>query len=117
MKKIALVIKSAPFSHLKGHEALDLALSSGSFEQITTIIFVADGVYHLQQNQQPELINAKPYLDTFKALSFYDVETSLVCEESLQQRSIATPLAFESLMQTPNEISAFLNSQDVVLSF
>ena len=117
-KKVTILIKSAPFSDLAGQEALDASLVFGNFEQETSIVFVEDGVFHLLANHRSALINAKPYLDTYKALTFYGIETLISCQQSLNQRSIVhQPHAFETQPKTTGEIANFLRKQDMVLTF
>ena len=117
-KSIAIVIKSSPYTDQSAQEALDVALAAGSFEQQVKLFFIADGVFHLLPNHQPDLIAAKPYFDTFKALEFYDVEELYCCEESLKQR-LPTPIIspFDVELSSHTDISAMIAQQDIILTF
>ena len=118
MKKLCIVFRHGPHGTAKGREALDLALLSASFEQEVSLLFTDEGVLHLLNNQQPELVGAKDYIATFGALPLYDVETLLVCQDSLSELSIkATDCKFDAQVSTARQISTHLNDVDEVLVF
>lgn len=47
--------------------------------------FIDDGVLNLIDNQQPEIIQQKDFIRTFKLLDLYDVEQRFICTASLQK--------------------------------
>ena len=49
------------------------------------IFFINDGVLNLIDNQQPEIIQQKDFIRTFKLLDLYDVEQRFICTASLQK--------------------------------
>ncbi|GLP96129.1 sulfurtransferase complex subunit TusC [Paraferrimonas sedimenticola] len=118
MKHLAIVFKDASLGSSKGREALDLALLSASYEQQVSLLFVADGVYQLLQQQQPDLLESKNYISTFKALPIYDVEEVLVCEQSLLQRAIdVSELLIDVEVSKLERIQGLLKQADQVVVF
>ena len=83
MKTLCIIFKTAPHGNPNGREALDLALLSASFDQKVILIFSDEGVLNLVENQNPELIKAKDYIATFKALPLYEIDDIFVCQQSL----------------------------------
>lgn len=118
MKKLCIVFRQGPHGNAKGREALDLALLSASFEQEVSLVFTDEGVLHLLDNQQPELVATKDYIATFGALPLYDVETLLACEDSLLELSIdASEIKFGAEISTAAQITAHFQNVDEVLVF
>ncbi|ADN76029.1 sulfur relay protein TusC/DsrF [Ferrimonas balearica DSM 9799] len=115
---LAVVFRTAPHGSARGREGLDLLLLSASYDQQCAAVFIGDGVYQLCQGQQPGLIDAKDYIATFKALPLYDVDTVVVCAESLQQRGLtAEQLVLPVSRCTPSEIAGLLANSQQVLTF
>ena len=85
MKKITIIFRKGPHDNPSGREGLDLALLSASYEQSVCLIFTADGLFNLIQGQSPELAGCKDYIATFKALPLYDIDTVLVCKDSMAE--------------------------------
>ena len=82
------------------------------------MVFVDEGVLHLIKNQQPELIGAKDYISTFKALPLYDIESVLVCKQSLTDYGLSHGLLSIPVTIVNDEtIAIHLNSVDEVLVF
>lgn len=118
MKKLCIVFRSPPHGTTQGREALDLALLSASFEQQVSLVFVDEGVLHLVRDQQPELLGGKDYLATLKALPLYDIDTVLVCKQSLADFGLSHGLLAIAVSVANDEaISAHLNHVDEVLVF
>ena len=118
VKTVAIVNNHSPFSHLHGKEALDMALIFGAYEQTVSMFFIGDGVFQLQDQQNPQLINSKDYLKTFAALPFYDVEQLYVCQESLQQRQITQLLNLDNLtVLSATDLAKTLHQHDVIFRF
>ena len=87
---LAIINSSAPYSSNNGKESLDIALIFGSFEQSVSLFFQGDGVYQLIDKQDASKISVKDYLKTFAALEFYDIEDIFICEQSLNNRMLAS---------------------------
>ncbi|OCG03654.1 tRNA 2-thiouridine(34) synthase TusC [Gilliamella apis] len=117
MKKVAIIISSAPHSTAKGREALDTALALSTFNHIS-VFFIGDGVFHLLANQHPELILMRDYIATFNMLELYDIEDVYVCKASLDKRNLnQMPLNIANQVIDENELTQLLANQDVILRF
>ncbi|MDD8058222.1 MULTISPECIES: sulfurtransferase complex subunit TusC [Shewanella] len=118
MKSLAIVFRHAPFGSTSGREGLDVAMLSASFEQQVSLIFTDEAVLHLLGGQTPEQAGAKDYLSALKALPLYDIETVLVCSDSLQQLGLnASELNIEAEVVGADMITKTLQAVDEVLVF
>ncbi|SPX41476.1 TusC [Haemophilus influenzae] len=54
-------------------------------QMILAYFFIDDGILNLINHQQPEIIQQKDFIRTFKLLNLYDVEQRFICTESLQK--------------------------------
>ncbi|NAW49636.1 sulfurtransferase complex subunit TusC, partial [Salmonella sp. gx-f5] len=83
------------------------------------VFFVADGVFQLLENQQPEKILARNYIATYGILSLYDIDQCFVCAASLRDRGLAEErhwvLDVETLAEV--ELREKLSEYDVVMTF
>ncbi len=117
-KTIAILNTQAPFSSAAGKEALDAALIFGSFEQATSLFFMADGVFQVIGDQNAESIELKDYLKTFSALEFYDIENIYVCAQSLTERNLTANFHLDNVQVLSNEeFSQHLHAHNVIYRF
>jgi len=117
-KTIAIINSHAPFSSPAGKEALDAALIFGSFEQATSLFFLADGVFQVIGDQNAEAIELKDYLKTFSALEFYDIENIYVCQQSLTERGLTANFHLDNVQVLSNaEFSQRLHTHNVIYRF
>ncbi|MWN05147.1 sulfurtransferase complex subunit TusC [Gilliamella sp. Pas-s95] len=117
MKKVAIIISSPPHGNAKGREALDIALATSAFNQIS-VFFVDDGVFHLLPNQQPDEILMRDYIATFNMLELYDIDNVYVCESSLKSRNLVQlPRNIPSKLINNQLLTQLLTIQDVILRF
>ncbi|BDM64321.1 sulfurtransferase TusC [Shewanella sp. NFH-SH190041] len=118
MKHLCIIFRRAPHGTAHGREALDLAMLSASFEQQITLIFADEGVLNLISEQQPELVGARDYIATFKALPLYDIEDVLVCNDSLTEFGLKrSVLNIDAQVVSAETITARLREADEVLVF
>lgn len=118
MKSMAIVFRHAPFGSTSGREGLDVAMLSASFEQQVSLIFTDEAVLHLLSGQTPEQAGAKDYLSALKALPLYDIDTVLVCSESMQQLGLnASELSIDAEVASVDMITQTLQAVDEVLVF
>ena len=117
MKKVAIIISSAPHGSAKGREALDTALALSTFNHIS-VFFMDDGVFHLLPNQHPEDILMRDYIATFNMLELYDIEDVYVCKTSLDNRNLS-----QIAINIPNQLiedtqfQQLLAGQNTVIHF
>ena len=96
----------------------DAALILASYEMQVSMVFIGDGVYQTLATQEPELVNHKDFVATFKALSFYDIDDIYISKSCVEQRHIN----HDSVFDTPQyvsfgQISNLIANADHVLSF
>lgn len=118
IKHYAILNSSASFDQFKAKEALDVALILASYEMKVSLFFIGEGVFQSQASQQPEMIKAKDFISTFKALDFYDIENIYISEPCLKKRQLSTSFAFNNACLVDHlEMSKLLNNADIILSF
>mgnify|MGYP002655882373 FL=1 len=85
--KIAFLFRTSPHGTSISREGLDAILAATAFCEPNDIgiFFIDDGVLNLIDNQQPEIIQQKYFIRTFKLLDLYDVEQRFICTASLQK--------------------------------
>lgn len=85
--KIAFLFRTSPHGTSISREGLDAILAATAFCEPNDIgiFFINDGVLNLIDNQQPEIIQQKDFIRTFKLLDLYDVEQHFICTASLQK--------------------------------
>ncbi|ACZ78575.1 sulfurtransferase complex subunit TusC [Dickeya zeae] len=119
MKRVAFVFTQPPHGSSSGREGLDALLAMSALTEDIGVFFIADGIFQLLPNQQPERILMRNYIATFGVLPLYDIERCYVCEASLRQRGLSVdtrwvldvePLAADALRD-------MLNTYDTVLTF
>ncbi|SEL12079.1 tRNA 2-thiouridine synthesizing protein C [Colwellia chukchiensis] len=117
-KTIAIINSQAPFASAAGKEALDAALIFGSFEQATSLFFIADGVYQVIKAQDGALLELKDYLKTFSALPFYDIENIYVCQQSVIARGLTADSLLDNVqLLSSNDFSQRLHAHNVIYRF
>ena len=89
-KKILIIHTQSALNNLAGKEALDLSLIFAAYDQVVEVLFIGDGVTQCLKAQQPEHVQQKDYLSTFKLLEMYEVEGTFVCQQSIEKLGIAT---------------------------
>lgn len=117
MKKVAIIISSAPHGSAKGREALDTALALSTFNHIS-VFFIGDGVFHLLPNQHPEDILMRDYIATFNMLELYDIEDVYVCKTSLDERNLSQiTINIANQLIENKQLHQLLASHDAILRF
>ncbi|SDT99899.1 tRNA 2-thiouridine synthesizing protein C [Pseudomonas pohangensis] len=87
-KSLLVVSRQAPWSGPDAREALDLVLAGGAFDLPLGLLFLDDGVFQLQNNQQASAIEQKNLCANLQALPLFGVEALFVSARSLQQRGL-----------------------------
>lgn len=83
-----IVISQSPFNNLLSLEALELTLGLSAFGVDITLIFIDDGVYHLQADTETTSIASKNFLKNLNCLELYDINKVYLCKRSLNNRKI-----------------------------
>jgi tRNA 2-thiouridine synthesizing protein C len=88
VKRYLFILQDAPYQGVALQEALDVILTTAAFEQVVSLLFLDDGVFQLNQHQQPRSLGLKDTLAMFDALALYDITELYVERESLTQRGL-----------------------------
>lgn len=85
---ILILQRTAPYGSSTAREGLDFILTSAAYDQNLTILFLADGVFQLLDNQNSKGIALKNHAAALEVLPLYDVENLFVIDEDLTSRAI-----------------------------
>lgn len=88
-KSLLVVSRQAPWSGLAAREALDLVLAGGAYDLPLGLLFLDDGVFQLQDNQQAAAVEQKNLCANLQALPMFGVEALFVSRRSLQERGLS----------------------------
>ena len=118
VKKFLYINRRAPHGSIYAHEALEVVLIGGAFDQDVSLAFIDDGVYQLKKNQDTSDINTKNFSKTYGALEMYDVEKLYVEKESLEQRGLSEDdLMVDVKILTSDEMKKIITDSEVILNF
>jgi len=117
-KKYLLVFATTPLKSTLAEEGLDMALALSALEQTISLLFMQSGIYLLLKNQDLSLASRKQFIDTFKALEWYDINDIYIDEDSLLKQ----PSSLEALTISPRiiphrQLESFYNSFDIILRY
>ena len=116
-KRLAFLMRRAPYAGSIAMETIDAALVAAVFEQDVTLVFLDDGVYQLVAGQDGAKLGMKSVGDALKALPAYDINRLIVDDESLHGRGLgAADLAVPVTIVDARTLRALIAEQDAVLS-
>ena len=117
-KSLLLVSRQAPWAGLAAREALDLALAGGAFDLPVGMLFLDDGVFQLQVNQQPAHLQQKDLCANLQALPLFGIDALFVCSRSLKVRGIGgNSLALAAAELEAGQIRDLFARYDQVVTF
>ena len=117
MKNILYIISTTPYSGIQTFELIDSAMVSAIFENNVSILFRADGVWSLLNDQDGELLNSKTYSKVLSALPTYEIDNLYFCEDSINERQInrdQIDIPVKSL--SLNEQQQLIANQEIVMA-
>ncbi len=118
IKKFMYVNRKAPYGTIYAQESLEVVLIGAAFEQDVSLAFLDDGVYQLTKGQDTKAAEVKNFSPVYRALEGYDVEKLYVERESLEVRGLGeSDLIVPVQIMSASEMTALMETQDVVLSF
>jgi len=88
MKKVAVLMRKAPYGSVYTAEGFRSVMGIGVFEMDAILIFVDDGVYALLKDQDPEKLRMRPLGDGFPSLPDFGVNGFYVHQPSLEARGL-----------------------------
>ena len=81
------IITQAPYQSSLARETLDLALASAAFEQQVSVLFMADGVLQLMQQQRVSE-GQKNIAKTLSSFELFDIKHIFACKHSIATRAL-----------------------------
>lgn len=87
-KSFVFVVRQAPYSGVRNVEMLDQILAATAFDLPVDVLFLDDGVLHLQAGQITEAAGLRPFVSMLQTLILYDVREIAVEAESLDERAL-----------------------------
>jgi tRNA 2-thiouridine synthesizing protein C len=116
-KRFMVVNRRAPYGTIYALESLEVVLVAAAFDQHVSMVFLDDGVYQLQKNQNTTGIGMKNFSATYRALPDYEVEKIYVEKESLLARGLsAEDLVIPVEVVAADALREIMAQQDVVIS-
>ena len=117
-KSFLLINRQAPYGSSAARDALDVALTASVFEQDISLLFLADGVFQLLQDQQPQGIQQKNISANLSALPMYDIDQIFVSASALKARGLKKEqLSLPAELLDDQQIAALISRHDQVMSF
>ena len=117
-KKTLIVNRKAPFGTSYARDSLDVVLANAAFEQDISVLFMDDGVFQLQNNQQGKSIGLKGIEAGLPAFAVYGIDKLYAESHSLKARSMASDnLLIEVKALDDNEIKSLFAEYDIIINF
>ena len=115
--KYLYLLRQAPYQNSLSREALDMVLATAAFDQQVQLLFMHDGVYQLQKNQQAELLQQKNIEKTLHAFALYDIDEIYYAKACRDKRGLQSTQLFENATALSCEdCQALINNADKVMS-
>jgi tRNA 2-thiouridine synthesizing protein C len=116
VKRFMYVNRRAPYGTIYALECLEVVLVAAAFDQDVSLVFLDDGVYQLQENQDTTGIGMKNFSAAYRALADYDVEKIYVEKESLLARGLkAEDLVIPVVVLAATDLREIMAQQDVII--
>ena len=118
MKKVAILMRKAPYGSVYTAEGFRSVMGIGVFEMDAILIFVEDGVYALVKDQNPEKLDMQPLGEGFPMLPEFGVNGFYVHKPSLEERGLSVDdLVMEVQLIDNAGLARLLAEYGVVLPF
>ena len=116
-KNILVIIRQAPYANSLPAAALDIVLTVAAFDQEITLLFSAQGVWHLQSNQHAASTGMKDISRALPSLELYEVKRIVADAEALAARGLAADeLLMPVALYSPQQIAAAISAADQVFN-
>ncbi len=89
MKKVAVLMRKAPYGSVYTAEGFRSVMGIGIFEMDVALVFVDDGVYALVKGQNPEKLEMQALGEGFPTLPEFGVNKFYVHQPSLEARGLS----------------------------
>lgn len=118
MKKVAILMRKAPYGSVYTAEGFRSVMGIGVFEMDAILIFVEDGVYALVKDQNPEKLDMQPLGEGFPMLPEFGVNGFYVHQPSLEERGLSVDDLVMKVRLIDNAgLAKLLAERDAVMSF
>ncbi|MBD9483867.1 sulfurtransferase complex subunit TusC [Pseudomonas sp. PDM14] len=87
-KSLLIITRQAPWAGPSAREALDIVLAGGAFDLPLGMLFLDDGVFQLQPQQQPAALQQKDLGANLQALPLFGIEALYASQRSLDERGL-----------------------------
>jgi tRNA 2-thiouridine synthesizing protein C len=118
MKKVAILMRKAPYGSVYTAEGFRSVMGVGIFEMDAILVFMDDGVYTLVKGQNPEQLDMQPLGEGFPMLPEFGVNGFYVHQPSLEERGLSVnDLVMEVQLVDNAGLAKLLAERDAVLPF
>ncbi|CBL45167.1 Uncharacterized protein involved in the oxidation [gamma proteobacterium HdN1] len=117
MKRILVIIRSAPFDSTSARDAIESALTAAVFGQAVSVLLMGDGVYSALRSQMVKGSGFKDTAAMLQSLPLYEVENIQICKESLFTRGLAIADCVIGAPANCADIKALFNENEVILTY
>ncbi|TQV73459.1 sulfurtransferase complex subunit TusC [Exilibacterium tricleocarpae] len=117
-KKIMVINTHAPYGKATARESLDAVLAASAYDQDLSLLFLGDAVFQLLQQQDTAALEAKSLSTALPVLPLYDVTAIYAQQSALDARGLTrADLVLDVECLENHQITALMDSQDILLSF
>jgi tRNA 2-thiouridine synthesizing protein C len=117
-KSLLVVVRHSPYGSSLARTALEVALSSATFDQDVGLLFMGDGVFHLLPEQDSSAIGVRNIARLIASFPLYDLKSLFADKAALIQYGLARQELPQNLQQMDdNAMADLLNHFDHILSF
>ncbi len=88
LQRILFILRTAPYGSSLAKDGIDAVLAASVFEQDVSVLFMDDGVFQLQANQNAAELQQKNLSSNLKAFMLYDLDQIYACQPSLSARGL-----------------------------
>jgi len=116
MKKVIVLLRTAPYGLASGGEAFRLIIGLAGMGMDTTAVLVDDGVYCGIKDQKAESIEMKPLDQAYGQLSEFGAKL-FIHKESIEERGISHDRIIKAEFITTRDLANLVVKSDTVISF
>jgi tRNA 2-thiouridine synthesizing protein C len=117
MARIGIVLTTPPYGNSQASEGLDFAMAATNYGHEVFLFFSGNGVLQLQTNLAGDEVTTN-HAKRLQALPLYDIDTIVICQESLLQTELdSNNLAYSECIVTSDVYINSLKSCQHLVTF
>lgn len=117
-KSLLVVVRHSPYGSSLARTSLEVALSSATFDQDVGLLFIGDGVFHLQPEQDSSGIGMRNIARLIASFPLYDLDSLFADRSALIEYGLDQQELPQNLQQMNDDAMAdLLNRFDHIVSF